>query len=135
MEFNKNKINNKNKNNNNNNKINNNNTKINNSNNKENIKDDINFYNFLECFITIAVCMNSGDDFNWIDKVLFLLDKMFINGGDKSMNGKPFFLRNMILKHMKIFTYEYNIQIIIKKYKIINFIYNNFFIIIINNFF
>ena len=78
----------------NNNKINNNNnTKINNNNNnKENIKDDINFYNFLECFITIAVCMNSGDDFNWIDKVLFLLDKMFINGGDKSMskNGKPF---------------------------------------------
>ena len=50
--------------------------------------------------------MNSRDDFNWIDKVLFLLDKMFINGGDKSMNGKPFFLQNMILKHMKIFTYE-----------------------------
>ena len=83
------------RNNNNNNKENcNNNSKINNNNNnnKENIKDEININNFLECFVTIAVCMNSGDDFNWIDKVLFLLDKMFINGGDKSMskNGKPF---------------------------------------------
>jgi hypothetical protein len=57
-----------------------------------NLKEEIDLYNFLECIITIAVCMNSGDDFNWIEKVLFLLDKMFINGGDKSMskNGKTF---------------------------------------------
>jgi hypothetical protein len=44
-------------------------------------------------FYKIAVYMNSGGDFNWIDEVLFLLDKMFINGGVKSMNGKLFFFK------------------------------------------
>ena len=36
--------------------------------------------------------MNSGDDFDWIDKVLFMIDKMFIEGCKKSLlkSGKTF---------------------------------------------
>ena len=32
---------------------------------------------FLECFVVIGLKMNSGDDFDMIDKVLFMIDKMF----------------------------------------------------------
>ena len=42
----------------------------------------IEFKLFMECLIVIAVCMNSGDDFNWCDKVLFMVDKMFGDGGN-----------------------------------------------------
>ena len=47
---------------------------------------------FIQCFIVIAVNMNSGDDFDWIDKVLFMIDKMFIEGCKKSLlkSGKTF---------------------------------------------
>jgi hypothetical protein len=38
---------------------------------------DINFFQFLECFVVIGLKMNSGDDFDMIDKVLFMIDKMF----------------------------------------------------------
>ena len=37
----------------------------------------VNFFQFLECFILTGLMMNSGNDFDMIDKVLFLLDKMF----------------------------------------------------------
>ena len=37
----------------------------------------IDFFQFLECFILTGLMMNSGNDFDMIDKVLFLLDKMF----------------------------------------------------------
>ena len=37
----------------------------------------VDFFQFLECFILIGLMMNSGNDFDMIDKVLFLLDKMF----------------------------------------------------------
>jgi len=37
----------------------------------------VDFFQFLECFILTGLMMNSGNDFDMIDKVLFLLDKMF----------------------------------------------------------
>ena len=37
----------------------------------------IDFRQFLECFVAVGLTMNSGDDFDMIDKVLFLIDKMF----------------------------------------------------------
>ena len=40
----------------------------------------IEFKLFMECLIVIAVCMNSGDDFKWVDKVLFMVDQMFGEG-------------------------------------------------------
>ena len=42
-----------------------------------NISEKINFPQFLECFVAIGLTMESGDDFDMIDKVLFLIDKMF----------------------------------------------------------
>ena len=53
--------------------------------------------------------MNSGDDFNWIDK-------MFINGGDKIMskNGKSFSSKYDFKTYEKNYLQK-NIQIIIKK--------------------
>ena len=44
----------------------------------------IEFKLFMECLIVIAVCMNSGDDFKWCDKVLFMVDKMFGDGGSSA---------------------------------------------------
>ena len=41
------------------------------------ISEKINFPQFLECFVVVGVKMNSGDDFDMIDKILFMLDKMF----------------------------------------------------------
>ena len=41
------------------------------------IFDKINFPQFLECFVAVGIMMNSGNDFDMIDKVLFMLDKMF----------------------------------------------------------
>ena len=38
---------------------------------------NINYIQFLECFLVIGFKMNSGDDFDMIDKVLFMIDKMF----------------------------------------------------------
>ena len=46
-------------------------------NNYLNISEKINFPQFLECFVAIGLAMESGDDFDMIDKVLFLIDKMF----------------------------------------------------------
>ena len=49
----------------------------------------IEFKLFMECLIVIAICMNSGDDFKWVDKVLFMVDKMFgegCNSGRKRRN-------------------------------------------------
>ena len=37
----------------------------------------IDFIQFLECFILVGLTMNSGNDLDMIDKVLFLIDKMF----------------------------------------------------------
>ena len=46
-------------------------------NNYLNISEKIDFPQFLECFVAIGLTMNSGDDFDMIDKVLFMIDKMF----------------------------------------------------------
>ena len=37
----------------------------------------IDFIQFLECFILVGLTMNSGNDLDLIDKILFLIDKMF----------------------------------------------------------
>ena len=37
----------------------------------------IDFVQFVECFVIIGLTMNSGNDLDMIDKVLFLIDKMF----------------------------------------------------------
>ena len=50
---------------------------INNINNIFKCDERIDFFQFLECFILTGLMMNSGNDFDMIDKVLFLLDKMF----------------------------------------------------------
>ena len=64
---------------------------------------------FIQCFVIIAISINSGDDFDWIDKVLFMIDKMFVEGGEKSIS-----------KSGKLFTskYDYNFheKILMKKY-------------------
>ena len=45
----------------------------------------IDFFQFLECFILIGLTMNSGNDFDMVDKVLFLLDKMFSDNYGKNV--------------------------------------------------
>ena len=45
----------------------------------------IDFFQFLECFILIGLTMNSGNDFDMDDKVLFLLDKMFSDNYGKNV--------------------------------------------------
>ena len=64
---------------------------------------------FIQCFVIIGISINSGDDFDWIDKVLFMIDKMFVEGGEKSIS-----------KSGKLFTskYDYNFheKILMKKY-------------------
>ncbi len=64
---------------------------------------------FIQCFVVIGISINSGDDFDWIDKVLFMIDKMFVEGGEKSVS-----------KSGKLFTskYDYNFheKILMKKY-------------------
>ena len=37
----------------------------------------IDFIQFLECFILVGLTMNSGNDLDMVDKILFLIDKMF----------------------------------------------------------
>ena len=41
------------------------------------VDEKIDFIQFLECFVLIGLTMNSGNDLDMIDKVLFLMDKMF----------------------------------------------------------
>ena len=41
------------------------------------IPPNIKFFQFLECFVVIGLKMNSGDDFDMVDKILFMIDKMF----------------------------------------------------------
>jgi hypothetical protein len=57
-------------------------------NNKNNIfkcDEKIDFFQFLECFILVGLTMNSGNDFDMIDKILFLLDKMFSDNYGKNV--------------------------------------------------
>jgi hypothetical protein len=56
--------------------------------NKNNIfkcDEKIDFFQFLECFILVGLTMNSGNDFDMIDKILFLLDKMFSDNYGKNV--------------------------------------------------
>ena len=57
---------------------------------KEN--DTLDLSSFLNCLVIIAICMNTGDDFSWADKVLFMLDKMFAEGGEQTMKKTGFTL-------------------------------------------
>ena len=41
------------------------------------LDEKIDFVQFLECFVLIGLTMNSGNDLDMIDKILFLIDKMF----------------------------------------------------------
>ena len=41
------------------------------------VDEKIDFIQFLECFVLIGLTMNSGNDLDMTDKVLFLMDKMF----------------------------------------------------------
>ena len=45
----------------------------------------IDFIQFLECFILVGLTMNSGNDLDMIDKVLFLIDKMFSENYGKTV--------------------------------------------------
>ena len=45
--------------------------------------ENIDFIQFLECFIITGLMINSGNDFDMIDKVLFLIDKMFADNYGK----------------------------------------------------
>ena len=46
-------------------------------------EEKIDFIQFLECFIIIGLVMDSGNDLDMIDKVLFLIDKMFADNYGK----------------------------------------------------
>ena len=48
-------------------------------------QEKLNYPQFLECFVAVGIEMNSGDDFNMIDKVLFMLDKMFSENYGKAI--------------------------------------------------
>ena len=41
------------------------------------ICEKINFHQFLECFMVVGLTLNSGNDLDMIDKILFMIDKMF----------------------------------------------------------
>lgn len=43
------------------------------------------FESFLECIMVCGYYMKIGDDLSWCDKVLFLIDKMFIYGDQRSV--------------------------------------------------
>ena len=45
----------------------------------------INFNQFIECFIVAGLSMNSGTDFDMVDKVLFMIDKMFSENYGKTI--------------------------------------------------
>ena len=49
------------------------------------IDEKIDFVQFLECFILIGLTINSGNDLDMIDKVLFLIDKMFAENYGKTV--------------------------------------------------
>ena len=50
-----------------------------------NISAKINFSQFLECFTVVGMAINSGDDLDMIDKVLFMIDKMFSDNYGKTI--------------------------------------------------
>lgn len=48
-------------------------------------EEKLSFDSFLECIIVSGYYMKIGGDFSWCDKVLFLIDKMFIYGDERSV--------------------------------------------------
>ena len=93
-----------------------------------NISEKINFCEFLECFIVAGMAMNSGDDFDMIDKVLFMIDKMFSDNYGKTIKKiknlpsfkDDFFYFEKILKEKYPSYYE-------RKYSNCNYRYDNKF--------
>ena len=55
-------------------------------------EDTLDFHSFLDCLMIIGICMNSGDDFGWDDKILFMIDKMFAEGGEQTFKKTGFAL-------------------------------------------
>ena len=49
------------------------------------IVEKINFFQFLECFMVVGLTLNSGNDFDVIDKILFMIDKMFCENYGKAI--------------------------------------------------
>ena len=59
---------------------------------KKETGEELDLSSLLNCLLIIAICMNTGDDFSWADKVLFMLDKMFAEGGEQTMKKTGFTL-------------------------------------------
>ena len=69
----------------------------------------IDYPQFLECFVAVGLTMNSGDDFDLVDKVLFLIDKMFSENYGKIIKK----IKNLPSFKEDIFYYE---KILSEKY-------------------
>ena len=72
-------------------------------------EEKIDFKGFMECFICIGLCMNSGNDLDYVDKVLFMIDKIFSDTYGKTVKK----IRN--IPSYK-YDYLYHEKILRKKY-------------------
>lgn len=72
-------------------------------------EEKIDFQGFLECFISIGLCMNSGNDLDCVDKVLFMIDKIFSDTYGKTVKK----IRNVPSYK---YDYLYHEKILRKKY-------------------